>query len=234
MGRQGRKVCLLLDNCSAHNVEDIKLEHVQLKFFPPNCTSVIHPLDQGVIESIKRAYRKRVIRLLLNARRGCEMKINIVMALQLLAASWCATSDITIANCFRHAGFAVQASEKSGADADDDEVYELPSDDFADAWAALRETGDVPANVHLEDLSNEDILKSVRADSALSDDEEGIAQVEPTPLTLEVMDAFNTIRRIISVNEDNGAMALLIECESRDVPMLAAKRKQEKITNFLH
>lgn len=32
MSRQGRKVCLLLDNCSAHNIEDVELENVQLKF----------------------------------------------------------------------------------------------------------------------------------------------------------------------------------------------------------
>lgn len=56
MGRQGRKVCLLLNNCSAHNVEDIALENVELKFFP------IQALDQRVIESVKRAFRKRVFR----------------------------------------------------------------------------------------------------------------------------------------------------------------------------
>lgn len=80
------------------------------------------------------------------------------MALQMLAASWCATSGVTIANCFRPAGFAAQASEMLGADTDDDEVYKSPSDDFADAWAAMREMGDVAANVHLEDYIGADSL----------------------------------------------------------------------------
>ncbi|KAH9372303.1 hypothetical protein HPB48_016663 [Haemaphysalis longicornis] len=132
--------------------------------------------------------------------------------------------------------------------ADEDKVYESPSDDYADAWAALRETGDVPADVDLEDyvgadscvvvrqeLTDEDILKSVRAeDSASSGDEEAAAQVEPAPTTSEVMEAFNTIRHIIGINEDDGAMALLIECKSRVTPMLAAKRKHAKIIDFWH
>lgn len=33
VGRQGRKVCLLLDNSSAHNVEDTDLKKVPSKFF---------------------------------------------------------------------------------------------------------------------------------------------------------------------------------------------------------
>ncbi|KAH9374983.1 hypothetical protein HPB48_007849 [Haemaphysalis longicornis] len=65
--------------------------------------------------------------------------------------------------------FKASASETSGAD--EDEVYESPSDDYADAWAALRETGDVPADVTSrttlvptrvvvrEELTDEDILK---------------------------------------------------------------------------
>lgn len=123
MGRQGRKVCLLLDNFSAHNVEDVALENVELKFFLQNCSSIIQPHEQGVIESVKWAYRKCVIhKLLLNAHTSREMKIDLFMVLQMLAASWCATSGVTIANCFRHAGFAAPAAETSGADRDDDDV----------------------------------------------------------------------------------------------------------------
>ncbi|KAH6938919.1 hypothetical protein HPB50_014844 [Hyalomma asiaticum] len=45
MGGQGRKVCLHLDNCSVHAIEDAELEIVQVKFLPVNCTAIIRPVS---------------------------------------------------------------------------------------------------------------------------------------------------------------------------------------------
>ena len=54
---EGRKVCLLLDNCSAHNIEKSHLKYVQLVYLPANTTSSIQPLDQGIIQNFKHYYR---------------------------------------------------------------------------------------------------------------------------------------------------------------------------------
>nr|XP_037280485.1 tigger transposable element-derived protein 6-like [Rhipicephalus microplus] len=48
MRKANRSVCLLLDNCSAHHV-DVRFGNVCLVFFPPKCTSVLLPFDQGGI-----------------------------------------------------------------------------------------------------------------------------------------------------------------------------------------
>ena len=59
----GRKIALIIDNCPAHPpVSD--LTNIQLIFLPPNATSVLQPMDQGVIRSLKTHYRGRVVRLL--------------------------------------------------------------------------------------------------------------------------------------------------------------------------
>lgn len=47
---QTRKVCLLLDNWVAH-VFEVKLKSVHLCYFPPKVTSVIQPLEQGIINT---------------------------------------------------------------------------------------------------------------------------------------------------------------------------------------
>ena len=53
---EGRKIALLIDNCPVHpSVSD--LTNVQLVFLPPNTTSVLQPMDQGVIRSLKAHYR---------------------------------------------------------------------------------------------------------------------------------------------------------------------------------
>ncbi|GAU95610.1 hypothetical protein RvY_07200 [Ramazzottius varieornatus] len=46
--KQNRKILLLLDNASGHNVDN--LSHVRLVYLPPNQTSRIQPLDQGTIK----------------------------------------------------------------------------------------------------------------------------------------------------------------------------------------
>ena len=63
---EGRKIALLIDNCPVHpSVPD--LTNVQLVFLPPNTTSVLQPVDQGVIRSLKAYYRGRVVRRLCRA-----------------------------------------------------------------------------------------------------------------------------------------------------------------------
>ena len=55
------KTLLLLDNAPTHPSCDIlneKDEFIKVMFLPPNVTSLLQPMDQGVIETFKRYYRK--------------------------------------------------------------------------------------------------------------------------------------------------------------------------------
>lgn len=55
------KVVLLLDNCSAHpNIDDLVSSDGKIRatFLPPNVTSLIRPMDQGILESIKPLQEK--------------------------------------------------------------------------------------------------------------------------------------------------------------------------------
>ena len=57
-----QKAILLLDNAPSHPSEDeLEKDDIKAKFLPPNVTSLIQPMDQGVIENIKRRYRKRLM-----------------------------------------------------------------------------------------------------------------------------------------------------------------------------
>ena len=59
----GRQVLLLLVNASCHGVAgDLpQLSNVRVMFLPANNTSLLQPLDAGVVASVKMQYRKRVI-----------------------------------------------------------------------------------------------------------------------------------------------------------------------------
>lgn len=54
--KKGKKIVLLLDNCTAHpHIQGLKA--IRLVFLPANTTSVLQPMDQGVIRSLKCSYR---------------------------------------------------------------------------------------------------------------------------------------------------------------------------------
>ncbi|XP_037791253.1 tigger transposable element-derived protein 4-like [Penaeus monodon] len=55
----GRKIALIIDNCPAHPTLS-NLTSVQLVFLSPNTTSILQPMDQGVIRSLKAYYRGKV------------------------------------------------------------------------------------------------------------------------------------------------------------------------------
>ena len=52
------KILLILDNCSSHPDLSHVNENVQFLFLPPNTTSLIQPMDQGVIATLKALYKK--------------------------------------------------------------------------------------------------------------------------------------------------------------------------------
>ena len=63
--RQEERAILFLDNCSAHPSEKVLISldgTITVKFLPPNVTAILQPTDQGVIQSIKRVYRKSIQR----------------------------------------------------------------------------------------------------------------------------------------------------------------------------
>ena len=57
MRRQGRKIILFLDNAPSH--PKIQLGNVKTVFLPPNTTSKVQPMDQGIIQSMKLKFHKR-------------------------------------------------------------------------------------------------------------------------------------------------------------------------------
>ena len=61
MNKMKRKAILFLDNSCAHKV-NVRLEKVALHFWPPNTSTILHPMDQGIISLFKRNYRKEVVK----------------------------------------------------------------------------------------------------------------------------------------------------------------------------
>ena len=67
------KVLLVLDNASCHSKE---LDHpnVKIVFLPPNCTSLIQPLDQGIIQTFKMYYTRQFFQTIFDSLENDENK----------------------------------------------------------------------------------------------------------------------------------------------------------------
>lgn len=117
-----RKIALVCDNapthiipdydvCEEHELKVINLSNIKIVFLPPNVTSYVQPLDQGIIAAFKAHYRRYVVRWLIQeADNACnanktisDLKPTFYEMMQWCHQAW--TEDVTqttIRNCWRH------------------------------------------------------------------------------------------------------------------------------------
>lgn len=93
---RSQNLVMKLDNASAHS-QDVAEEypHIQIIFLPPNTTSVLQPMDQGVIAAYKSYYlRKTLNNAIASFSESSESvttfwrNISIEDAVQAIGESW--------------------------------------------------------------------------------------------------------------------------------------------------
>lgn len=97
---ENQKVLLFID--TAHN-HDIEFSSIKVYFLPPNTTSILQPMDQGVIQNFKMFYRKKIIRRLVDNNES--FSINILEAIRMYVKAWRSVTPQTILNYFIKVGF---------------------------------------------------------------------------------------------------------------------------------
>ena len=103
---QKRRVLLFVDICPAQP-KDVPLKNIKLAFLPPNATSKLQPLDQGVIKVVMQKYRKHVVQMFLRSMETTDgpsqPKVIVLDELQWITAAWEDVDDTRIKSCFRKA-----------------------------------------------------------------------------------------------------------------------------------
>lgn len=190
-----KKILLFIDNCTAHG--DIpKLTNIMINFLPPNTTSKLQPLDQGIIQSFKTNYRKEVVRQFLSdMEQNTPTKINVLDAMWMITKAWNNVTKKTISNCFKKSGFKAEEQEE--------DVTDVPTN-----WEEVSEALDLQGMEFEEfvsfdddvavcgELTEADILDSVSADpDADPEEEEETESDRPDPT---VKDARKALEVFIS------------------------------------
>ncbi|XP_057662515.1 jerky protein homolog [Diorhabda carinulata] len=153
------KAILLLDNCKSHPpVDELVSGNIVATLLPPNVTSLIQPMDQGVIQNFKCFYRWSFIRGLLNA--DCDVtdfqkKFTVKDAVYAIAQSWNQVKNTTLQKCWRKLWPAADALTKvlNVVRSTDNPLKNLPEDEVEE-WLLIDENEPVEQELTDEDIMN--------------------------------------------------------------------------------
>jgi hypothetical protein len=202
MVTEKRKILLFIDNCTAHNLIST-LNAIQVQFLPPNTTSVLQSLDQGIINNFKIFYRKEMVKKIISAiNANNQIIINILDNIWLCDKAWRHVKKGTIGNCFTKSGF------RTSIENDENTPYE-PFDDNNDDWDQLTEKINIDETFtsHVNVDENLDICGEWTENDIISDilDEDNQEfedqQVQSTITNKEATLALETLRKYIEGNE---------------------------------
>ena len=128
-----RSIVLFMDNAGCHpDTLAGKFSNIKIVFLPPNTTSVLQPLDLGIIQNFKVHYRRFLLRYVLSKIDECDTatdvvrSVNILMAIRWVAKAWASVEEDTVCKCFRKAGILMSEMDvvSAGLDEDDDPFSE--------------------------------------------------------------------------------------------------------------
>ena len=228
---------LCLDNFSGHPSEH-QLDNIQLVFFPPNTTALSQPMDQGIIENLKRHYKKLLLRRRLEVLDEMkEFKFTLLDALHFVRRAWDLVSISTIKNSFAKANF-LEDDTGLQTETEDAELLEiwtlLPPDekrhedetielsDFLDADERLATGG----SLTIEDIA-EEILRSEDPE----DDEDEDAEEEINVPFEQVQRAWCTVRRFFQQRSEKPDV--LHACDRLDNELFEIRRMKMRQPTIL-
>ena len=202
------KVLLLLDNAPGHptHLNDIN-ENVKVEYLPPNTTSLLQPMDQGVIASFKAYYLRRTIA---QAVRAVERDESLT-----LTAFW---KNYNIKDCIKNVSDSwdeVKVTNMNGVwgklcpqFVNDFHGFEESVKDVTKKIVALSNTlnlGMEEADVnevldsHGEELSPEDLIE---LENSIIESEANIPTPEPRRFSVkQLSEAFTKLEDVMSMFE---------------------------------
>ncbi|GBM84058.1 Tigger transposable element-derived protein 6 [Araneus ventricosus] len=155
MAKKKRRILLFINNCNAHS-NFLGLKNITVKFLPPNTTSKLQPLDQGIIRSFKVGYRAQIVRRLLDSigeGKPCA-SINILRSMRMADYAWRNVTETIIKNCFIKVGFSENKTSRETEEVDSINHSIGEREINPEQWASIQKDCDISFEDFL-DVDNE-------------------------------------------------------------------------------
>lgn len=178
------KVLLLVDNAPGHPIEELKTFHPQIDvlFFPPNTTSLLQPLDQGVIKCFKSYYIRRTFARIHSEMdkdsnltvTDCWKKFSIAECVSIIKESVDEIRPSTINACWKKTWqeAVLAVVEESAPDNEIDKILDIAHEIAEEGFDDLREADiEELINCHNDELSEEDLLDLTDSTIEIEDNE---------------------------------------------------------------
>lgn len=242
------KAVLLLDNAPSHpNAEIMSTPNIKTKFLPPLVTSILQPMDQGVIECLKRRYRKKLVSTLLQHEDKSLIEslklINIKDVVYMAAQAWDEIPASTLVKSWEKLWPEVANNLEMSTDDCTTEsllhvLHQLPGGENIEE-TDLQELVQSDAAIDGEFYGDEEILHLVQSDNlnpteTLSDDEDQAKEQVSKISHSDAQTALDTV--LCYVEQQPCSSAVDIMCIQKWKEYAARNRfssaKQKKITDF--
>ncbi|KAL4143342.1 hypothetical protein QTP88_005683 [Uroleucon formosanum] len=223
------KALLLMDNAPTHPSGELKSDdgNITCLFLPANTTPLVQPIDQGIIENMKRQYRKYFIESLLSSDDAIDIKefwkkYTIKDAIFNVASAW---ADLSVSDL------------KNSVE----EIVQLCNNGLHSEILSTKEVTDWLENNKrdggFEILNDEQIILNVTA----VEEEEVYEDVEDLGLDLKPLTSHSEAEAMLSkcidwfeVQEESNATQVLLLRKIRNIAAKKAResKKQTKMTDF--
>lgn len=238
-----RHILLTMDNCSSHiGSKELSTPNIEVLFFPPNTTSVVQPLDQGIIQNFKVFYRKRLVRSYLRqVKNGMIVseikKWSVLDAIRSIALSWNDVTAQTIANCFKKGGINFERQEEEVVEVE--EVEQVLEVDDAILPEDIEGVWDFNFNDFVgvdEDLATSELFilpdnSEVTSVESNSDEDES---VHVCPSQSEINCMLSTIDAYVSSHDVPQDIVMWLDKFSKFVHVNKAPQVQKKIGDYFN
>lgn len=240
MGKEKRKILLFLDNAPCH--PNLKLRNIKLIFFPPNTTSVLQPMDQGIIKNFKVLYRQFIVKNMLTKFDQGHSHTHVGKSITVLDAIFWIDRAIknikisTVCNCFVKSGFCNIELSPEVEDVTNVEQLNILLNDAGESV----EYASIDSNLLTVDheVDMDDIIKRTLNegdDESESDDSEPEPVVEEMPIVsyAGALHQIEQLKKFCISKGNSEALSSLIDVQINfEKEFITKRNKQTKINDF--
>ncbi|UYV83116.1 K02A2.6-like [Cordylochernes scorpioides] len=184
-------------------------------------TSVIQPMDKGVIKNLKHFYRRFLVENILTGdSEALKIKLDVLQASRLCKKAWDQVTSETIKHCFKKAGFVKKEEDEENADdiiaetiVDGwEDVISNPTisyDDFLNVDDDVAVCGEITDADIIAEVLNHNIEKQDGDEASGDEDESSVAGEMNVPSAAEATNYIMQLRRFFESKNDLILMVLI-------------------------